>query len=73
METNYSDETYISFSNNGNVTVNITQEDYLKYKDSYAFDQLCNHLGKLFIGFFEDYQKGESDKILYKLKSMHQF
>lgn len=72
MDTDYSDETYISFTNQGNVTVNIAREDYGKYKDSYAFDQLCDHLGKLFIDFFEHFKKGEQRMILEKLKSMNQ-
>lgn len=72
MDSDYSDETYISFTNKGNVTVNIAREDYKKYKDSYAFDQLCDHLGKLFINFFELYKKGEQRMILENLKSMNQ-
>jgi len=72
MEKNYSQETYISFMNDGTVTVNIAQTDYQNYKDSYAFNQLCDHLGKLFIEFFEYYKKGEQENILHKLKTMYQ-
>lgn len=72
LDKNYSNESYISFTNDGMVTVNIAQEDYQKYKDSYAFDQLCDHLGKLFIEFFEYYKKGDKEMILHKLKNMYQ-
>ncbi|MFC2102746.1 hypothetical protein ACFLS7_07100, partial [Bacteroidota bacterium] len=72
MDTDYSDETFISFSYHGGVTVNISLEDYEKYKDSYAFDQLCDHLGKLFIEFYEHYKKGDQKLILSKLKEMNQ-
>jgi len=72
LEKNYSQETYISFTNEGAVTVNIAQVDYQKYKDSYTFNQLCDHLGKLFIEFFEYYKKGEQEMILNKLKNINQ-
>jgi len=70
VDYDYGEETYISFHKTGNVTVNIAREDYQRFRDSYAFDQLCNHLGKLLIGFYEDFQKGERTKILNGLQTM---
>jgi len=69
---NYSEDTYICFHTNGNVTANISLEDYQKYKDTYAFDQLCEHLGKLFIGFYQKFREGKKNEILESLKTMYQ-
>jgi Rieske Fe-S protein len=66
----YKEETYICFHDTGNVSVNIAREDYQKFRDSYAFDQLCQHLGKMFIGFYQDFRKGDKKKILNGLKTM---
>jgi len=71
-DNNYSQETYVSFTNDGSVTVNIAEEDYHKYKDSYAFNQLCEHLGKLFIEFYDRFKKGEQEMILAKLRNLNQ-
>ncbi|SYZ74768.1 membrane hypothetical protein [Candidatus Zixiibacteriota bacterium] len=60
----YSDATWISFSYDGNVTVNIGQHEYLKFKDSFSFDQLCHSLGELFGGFLDLYRKGEGIRII---------
>lgn len=68
----YSQETYICFHDTGNVTVNIAQEDYQKYHDTYAFDQLCEHLGRLFIDFYNHYEKGEKEMIMNKLKTIYE-
>jgi hypothetical protein len=62
--------TWISFDFQGNVTVNISKRDYLDYKEEFAFDQLCDNLGKLFMGFMAYYQKGEAGRILVKLNEM---
>jgi hypothetical protein len=69
---NYADDTYICFHSNGNVTANISFEDYQKYKETFAFDQLCEHLGKLFISYYQKLREGQKEEILESLKTMHQ-
>lgn len=56
--------TYVSFDWNGNVSVNIAENDYRKYKDELTFDQLCASLGTLFKNFLVYYQKSENKKII---------
>lgn len=62
--------TWIAFDYHGNVTVSMSKRDYLDYKDELSFDQLCENLGKLFIGFMEYYKKGEAERILDKLNEL---
>jgi len=56
--------TCVSFDFAGNVSVNITQTDYLKFRDQLTFDQLCASLGNLIKSFLMDYQMNEESKIL---------
>ena len=62
------DRTWIAFDFPGNVTVNISGKDYVDYKEELSFDQLCENLGQLFIGFIRYYCKDESGRILYNLE-----
>jgi hypothetical protein len=65
----YLDDTRISFDNDGNVSATISRKDYMKYNDQLTFDQLCESLGRLFIYFLELYKKGDTDKIIERIKS----
>jgi len=66
----YKDCSWISFDYEGNVTASISQRDYFLYKDQLAFDQLCDSLGKLFIGFYEDHRSGADQKIIDQFNAM---
>jgi len=66
----YSKYSYVSFDLNGNISVNISKNDYLKYKDQLTFDQLCESLGQLFIEFLELYKKGESVRIIDRMNAL---
>lgn len=61
---------WIAFDFQGNITVNISKRDYIDYKEELSFDQLCENLGKLFIGFMGYYRKGEAERIIYKLNEL---
>jgi hypothetical protein len=61
---------WIAFDFQGNVTVNISKKDYLFYREELTFDQLCDHMGKLFIEFMDHYKKGEADRIIYRLDEL---
>jgi hypothetical protein len=69
---NYSDLTYISFDKDGKVEVNISQNDYGKYKDELTFDHLCSSLGNLFIEFLNLFRDNKSGEILKRLNSVEQ-
>jgi len=67
----YADESWVSFSDAGEVNVFISKNDYLLYQDAFSFDQLCTNLGHLFTEFFELFKKGEGIRILDKLNALH--
>lgn len=66
----YEDRTWIAFDNDGNVSVNISQDDYFMYRDQLAFDQLCHSLGKLFIDFLERYKNEEMVYIIDRFNAL---
>jgi hypothetical protein len=70
LKSDYTDETWVSFDFEGNVTVNISHRDYLNYKEALSFDQLCGSLGDLFIEFMEMYLRGEGVRIIDRMDSV---
>jgi len=66
----YRDATWINFDVDGEVSVHITQKDYLDYREPLAFDQLCTSLGQVFIGFFELYNKGEGVRVIDRMDDL---
>ncbi len=66
----YEDRSWVAFDHEGNVSVNISQNDYFLYKDELAFDQLCQGLGNLFIDFMDKFLNGEGEKIIYNFNSL---
>jgi len=70
LKSDYTDETWVAFDFDGNVSVNISHRDYLEYKESLAFDQLCESLGNLFVEFVEMQQRGEGVRILDRMDSL---
>jgi hypothetical protein len=69
-EFNVIEKTWISFNYSGEVTVHISKQSYLAYRDNLTFDHLCNSMGELFIEFFEWYKKGEGVRIIDKLDKL---
>ena len=67
----YEGRSWVAFAFDGNVTVNMLQEDYFMYNDLLAFDQLCQSLGDLFIDFFYQYRRGEETRIIYQLNALN--
>jgi hypothetical protein len=70
LKSDYTDETWVAFDFDGKVSVNISHRDYLEYKDTLAFDQLCASLGNLFVEFIEIYQRGEGVRIIDRLNAV---
>jgi len=66
----YRDATWVNFDNEGEVSVHISQRDYLEYREPLAFDQLCASLGQVFIDFFELYQKGEGVRAVDRMDDL---
>jgi len=67
---NYKDKTWVAISNNGNVSVNISKQDYLDYKEDLAFEQLCNSLSDTIVEFIELYIAGREVRIIDKMDSL---
>lgn len=62
------ENTYIVFSDDGSVFVNIARRDYQKYKSEYSFDELCDSMGVLFKRFLRYHNEGNQEKILEELR-----
>jgi len=45
LRPDYAGRTWVSIGFDGNVAVNLSQEDYLDYRQDLSFDQLCASLG----------------------------
>ncbi|MBC8320708.1 MAG: hypothetical protein H8E34_08300 [Bacteroidetes bacterium] len=69
-EFNVIEKTWVSFTFTGDVTVHISKNTYLAYKENLTFDQLCKSMGSLFIEFFESYRKGESVRVIDRLDEL---
>ena len=67
LKNDYTDETWVSFDFDGNVTVNISHRDYLEYIEDLSFEQLCTSLGSLFVEFIEMHQRGEGVRIIDRM------
>jgi len=67
---NLQDSTWVAFDADRNVSVNISKESYLQYKDDLSFDSLCQSLGDLFIRFFEEYKKGREVRVIDTLNDL---
>ena len=66
----YTNHTWIAFDFDGNVTVNISQHDYLTYQEDLSFDQLCASMGKVFIEFLDLFSTGKEVRIIDRLNAM---
>ncbi len=66
----YANDTWVAFENDGQVSVNISQGDYLAFRDDFDFDQLCRSLAKVFIDFMNMYRKGQQSRIIDRLDEM---
>ena len=64
------DRTWVSFDFDGNVTVHISKDYYLDFRQNLSFDRLCASLGNLFITYFEYYKKDEEIRIIDNLNEM---
>jgi hypothetical protein len=66
----YRDATWVNFDEDGEVSVHIAQKDYLNYRQPLAFDQLCTSFGRIFIDFFDLYNKGEGVRVIDRMDDL---
>lgn len=66
----YREATWVNFDQNGEVSVHISQKDYLDYRESLAFDPLCASLGQLFIDYCEQVNKGEGVRVIDRMNDL---
>ncbi len=62
--------TYVAFDRDGQATVQISEEDYLDYRQDYSFDLLCAAMGELFIQMIELYANGEEQAIIERMNQV---
>ncbi len=70
LKSDYTDETWVAFDFDGNVSVNISHRDYLNYEEALSFDQLCESLGNLFVEFIEMFHRGEGVRIIDRMNAL---
>ncbi len=73
MKKDYLEDTWVAIDFDGNVSVNITEKDYLILKQDLDFDQLCASLGNVFIEFLELSKKGQQQLIIDKMNALRLF
>lgn len=66
----YRDASWVDFAEDGEVSVHISQKDYLDYREPLAFDQLCISLGQVFIDFFDLYNRGEGVRVIDRMDDL---
>lgn len=66
----FRDASWVNFDAKGDVSVHITQKDYLDYREPLAFDQLCTSFGQVFIDFIELYSKGEGVRAIDRMDDL---
>lgn len=66
----YYDATWVNFDKNGEVSVHISQRDYLDFREPLAFDDLCTALGQVFIDFLEMFSRGEGVRVIDRLDDL---
>jgi hypothetical protein len=67
---NYLGRSWVAITFHGHVTVHISKDDYLKYRDRLSFDQLCESMGDLFKEFLEIFLNNEEVRIVDRLDAL---
>ena len=70
LKKDYLEDTWVAISFDGNVSVNITEKDYLLFKQDLNFDQLCESLGNVFIEFLDLSKEGRESQIVDKMNAL---
>ena len=70
IKKDYLGDTWVAIDFDGNVSVNISEDDYLIFKQDFNFDQLCESLGNVFIEFLELSKEGQEDRIIDRMNAL---
>lgn len=70
IKKDYLEDTWVAIDFDGNISVHITQEDYLLFKQDLAFDQLCQALGNVFTEFLELSKSGQEQLIIDRMNAL---
>jgi hypothetical protein len=66
----YLDDTWVAVDYDGNITVHITEKDYLLFKTDLDFDQICQSLGNVFGEFLELSKTGKESQIIDSMNAL---
>jgi hypothetical protein len=66
----YLEDTWVAIDFDGQISVHITQDDYLIFKQDLAFDQICQALGNVFADFLELSQSGQEQLIIDRMNAL---
>lgn len=70
LKKDFLEDTWVAIDFDGNISVNITQEDYLLFKMDLDFDQLCQSLGDVISEFLELSKNGQESQIIDKMNAL---
>lgn len=70
IKKDYIEDTWVAIGYDGKISVNITQDDYLLFKQDLDFDQLCQSLGNVFMEFMELSQNGKESQIIDRMNAL---
>jgi len=70
LKKDYIEDTWVAIDFDGNISVNITEEDYLLFKMDLDFDQLCQSLGDVISEFLELSKNGQESQIIDKMNAL---
>lgn len=70
IKKDYIKDTWVAIDFDGNVSTNITQEDYLLFKQDLDFDQLSQSLGNVFVEFLELSKTGKESQIIDRMNAL---
>lgn len=70
IKKDYLEDTWVAVDYNGNITVNITEKDYLLFKTDLDFDQICQSLGNVFGEFLELSKTGKESQIIDRMNAL---
>lgn len=70
IKKDYLEDTWVAVDYDGNITVNITEDDYLLFKMDLDFDQICQSLGNVFSEFLELSKTGKESQIIDRMNAL---
>ena len=66
----YHHRTWVAFDFDGNVSAHVSRDDYLDYREELSLDALCESLAAVFVGFLEQFKRGEARRIVERLDAV---